>query len=500
MNSTVAAQELRSLILGLGFAATTTFAVAYLSATPSQKLMAAAVGGVLLLVAGFISGRPRLFMLYGLALTMPFDLSKRFGTVIEKMGGESSFRVEFSDPFLIGLLLYLAADVWRGRLAGIRIPKVTLIWGVIILIGIYTAAVGAWRLTALHEVVRMTKVALLFLVVTNELRTRKRILHTATALAVGVLVQSGAGMYQYLTKSHLGLEMLGETGGGTMDQLALTSLRSAQTFRAGAFLSHPNLFGIFLGALLPLMIGAYLAKTGKFNRLLYMAVIPLGMAALIGTGSRSGWVSFAAGFFTLMGLMFLNPASRRRSILGASMASAAFLAVCLIFSGPILERVTQSREGAMISRTEYMVTAVGMMRVKPLMGWGMNSYVYAAPPFTKYGQKGARLTYANWLPPVHNIYLLWGSELGLVGLALHLLVWGGIVRIGIRNCRITDEVLFIINAGCLAAMAAFFVDGFFSFSLRSNSILRTFFILSGIILAIHYWRLQHSRPRLEGET
>ena len=63
---------------------------------------------------------------------------------------------------------------------------------------------------------------------------------------------------------------------------------------------------------------------------------------------------------------------------------------------------------------------------------------------------------------------------------------GWIIRIAIRNLHVQDITLYAINAACLAAYAAFFVDGFFSFSLRINSILRVFWVINGIVVAIHY--------------
>src|SRR5262245_37427494 len=70
----------------------------------SEKVLFGVVGGLACMVAAYLSGNPRLFCLWGLNLTLPFDLSKRFGPIIAKMGGETAFRVELSDPFLFALL------------------------------------------------------------------------------------------------------------------------------------------------------------------------------------------------------------------------------------------------------------------------------------------------------------------------------------------------------------------------------------------------------------
>ena len=485
--ATAAVTALGLSALGLGL-------YLYLSAS-SPKVTVVVVGGGAYLVGAFLSGNPRLFTLYALLLTLPFDLSKRLSTAIEKMGGESSFRVEMSDPFLLVLAAFLVADLWTERRRGLRIPKVTWVWLLIALMGTATALFGTWRLTAAHEIARMLKVTLLFVVLCNELSRPKRIMHCAAGLTLALLLQSIVGLIQYATRKQFGLDILGETGAGTLDQLASDSLMRVQAFRAGAFMNHPNIFGIFLAAVLPIVVGALLLRQGRLARAFYLAGATLGMGALVATMSRSGWVSFATAFALLLVLLILHPETRRRSIVAAAGAGAALLAVCLIFAAPIMTRILESKESAMLSRAEYVDTAAGMIRAKPVVGWGLNSYVFAAAPFTRYGARGAIEKYrgtvknpGNWLPPVHNIYLLWWAELGVIGLALHLTMWGMIVGVAVRNLQIRDRTLYVINAACLCGMVALMVDGMFSFSLRINSILRLFWVLSAMIIAMRYWR------------
>ncbi len=490
MNRAIPIRQAGALLVPLG-AALFGFLLVIALLDSTTKIVAAIIGGAVLLATAYLSGNLRLFSLYGLMFAVPFDLSKRFGPIIEKMGGESSFRIEFSDLFLAVLLLYLAQDLWSGRRQGIRIPRVLWLWVAVMAMGLMAIMTGPWRTTAAHEVVRMIKVSILFVAVCNELDTPNRIFHAVAAFTFSVYFQSAVGLTQFITRKQFGLQFLGETGSGTIKQLAADTIRSEHAFRAGAFLSHPNIFGIFLACLLPMILVGFLLRRGMPAKIYFLGGVLMGMGALIATLSRSGWVSFFLAFCVLMTLLILHHGTRRRSILAVAAASAALLVVCIIFAEPIITRVTESKESAMLSRLEYIHDATGMIRARPLLGWGLNSYAFAAPPFTKYGTHGAWLKYENWLPPVHNIYLLWWAELGIVGLILHLVMIGWILRISIRNFRVPDNLLFAINAACLAGMVAFLVDGMFSFSLRINSILRVFWVISGMIFAIHYWRLRH---------
>jgi O-antigen ligase len=179
-------------------------------------------------------------------------------------------------------------------------------------------------------------------------------------------------------------------------------------------------------------------------------------------------------------------------MLAAGVAVVAVLVVAVIFIEPIMARIFSSREAAMLGRAEYLRDARGMIDAKPWFGWGLNSYVFAVPPFTQYGARFARVHYQDWIPPVHNIYYLWWAELGIVGLSLQLIWLAGVISTGIKNLRVKNEMLFAINAACLAGMLAFVVDGFFSFSLRFNSILRVFWVQAGMMMAIRYYHLKSS--------
>lgn len=454
----------------------------------SKKPVAAIGGAIGLAIVLFLSGNPRLLSLYGLMIASPFDLSKRFGQYIEKMGGESAFRAELSDVFLVVLFAFLVRDVWTGRNPRLYCPKVAFIWIAIAILGVYSLIAGPFRLTVSHELVRMAKILVMFLVVTNELRTPERILHCGNGLILGVLVQSSVGVMQFIRKKHLGLELLGETGKGTLKQLAAESISSERAFRVGAFMNHPNIFGCFLAILIPLAIALFLRRSGWGSKAFHLAAAGLGMVALIGTMSRSGWLSCAASVTFLAVVMILHEGSRRRSLLAIAAAAAVLLVVCVALSDRIATRLFASKEGAMVSRSEYIDTATAMIERKPIMGWGLNSYVWHAYSFTRQGARAARKQYKQWLPPVHNIYYLWTAELGFVGLFVHLALFLAILRSGLKNFKVRDELLFAINAACVAGLLAIMIDGWFSFTWRINSIMRVFWVIAAIIMAIQRLR------------
>src|SRR5438093_1067392 len=212
------------LIFALVFGLTGALVVVWMSS--SVRNFAVVGGLVAVFVGAFVSGNPRLSCFWGLTLTIPLNLSKRFGPMfLGKPGGEDSFRIEISDLFLVALTAFLLWELLTERRKGIRIPKLTFVWTLLIAIGCVWIAVGPWRTAAAHEVFRMLKVLALFLVIVNELDRPHRIWHCVTGLTLGALAESVIALIQYGKKGLIGLEMLGETSTLTINVLGATSVQ-----------------------------------------------------------------------------------------------------------------------------------------------------------------------------------------------------------------------------------------------------------------------------------
>jgi O-antigen ligase len=453
----------------------------------SWRLAAVLTGAIAFPLMAKGSGNPRLFCLWCLMFALPFDLSLYLGPFSDKAGGERAFRIELSDLFLLSLLAFQLRDVYTGRWPGLRVPKVILVWlGIMFFWGLDSLLEARFRTTVAHEMVRMVKMTVLFVVIVNELDTPRRMLQAATAITFGVLFQSGFGLLQYWYGRPLGLEFLGELGAKTSSDLANFSVRDAKVFRISAFVGHPNLFGIYLAACLPLALGGLMIVRSLGSRLFFALASAAGGAALILTQSRSAWASFAAAMVLFPALMLMHRRLFTRSISFIAIGAVAFGIGFGAFQEPIMKRLFDSQDSASLGREEFKEDARRLIDEKMWFGWGLNQYVRELPPYMKTSARA----YSWWIPPVHNIYYLWWAETGLVGLMTHLAMWAAIVLMACRNLKVHDETLFIINLGCLVAMVAFAVDGFMSFTLRVNPLLRVYWVLAGMIYATYYWRLE----------
>jgi putative inorganic carbon (hco3(-)) transporter len=442
-------------------------------------IMGAIAGGIALV----LSGNPRLFCLWGLVLTAPLSLGKRF------MGGAASYNIEVADIFLLALLVFVLRDFLWGLRDKPRFSGVTAWWLGLILLGCLSILLGPFRKIAGHEVFQMMKHLVLFWVLINEVVRVRQFLHVAGALFAGMFLQGIVGLVQYVFKANLGLQVLGEATAKSIEYASKATYLDSGVFRIGALLGHPNLLAAYLALLLPIAIALLFSGIRPLYKLLLMAVTALGAVVLVLTLSRAGWISFAAAFAALLGLSFLHPRLQKRYLMARLVVIGVMAAFVLAFSGAIVKRFTQSDPGAVNFRYEWVGVAWNMVREKPLLGFGLNSFVFHMPQYTSYGspKKISERFGEDW-PVVHNIYMLIWAEQGTLGLLLFLGFNLHVLRLGWRNLqRFENDVLFVINIGCVSGFLALILDGLGSFFIRNPACGRMYWIVVALIVAIHYW-------------
>ena len=184
--------------------------------------------------------------------------------------------------------------------------------------------------------------------------------------------------------------------------IALMSWGGREVLRAYGTFSHPNSLAGFL------LVAGMLINNEKLrinNKLVEWVVRWLWVVGIVLTGSRTGWL-----VLVVVGLWCLKK-------------RAGWLAVGLvgILVGGAMLWVNQNyglrdyfggwdRESGS-KRWNLSLTAGAMFGDNPLLGVGMGNFVVRLPDY----QTGRRS-----YQPVHNIFLLWMVETGIVGLILGL--------------------------------------------------------------------------------
>lgn len=219
------------------------------------------------------------------------------------------------------------------------------------------------------------------------------------ALSLAVIFTSLLGLAQLFKGASLGLWFLGER------QISLATIGIAKIqitnfefLRPYATFSHPNsLAGFVLVSLL--ILSPFKLKTEKIALFLGIIIIFL-------SWSQTVWL--VSSIFVLC--FYLKKKTSFCSTKNLIIVALLFL---LSLSPILLSLISNSQE--ILTRKELLDSSFKMIKQNFALGLGLNNFVPSLPLY---------LTSREYwlLQPVHNVYLLVATEIGLVGIVL--LGWG----------------------------------------------------------------------------
>jgi len=206
--------------------------------------------------------------------------------------------------------------------------------------------------------------------------------------------------------------------------------------RAYGGLPHPNILGGFLAVSALLAVGLYLyyafqedysAKQLKKDLFLWVSFLLL-LMGLFFTFSRSAWLGFWLGFLFLF-FWGIKKKEYKKDFWRAAWVKLFFsgLAIWFILAG-LFANLFQTRIfphsrleiKSFVQRQNYLEQDKKLWPHYWLKGAGIGNYGWA-------DYKEIKKNYPGWyFQPVHNVFLLAGTELGVGGLILYLLLWLGI--------------------------------------------------------------------------
>lgn len=191
---------------------------------------------------------------------------------------------------------------------------------------------------------------------------------------------------------------------------------SMQGDRIGGLGGNSN--ELALNILLGLAIAGYFVSTvrGGFARLFWIAGVPIMVAGLIGTLSRSGMLALV-----VMGVMWMTRFRRFDTLKYSLPAIVVAIGIALVAPPQLTERLETldpdkiGTDTSVESRLNYLPYAIGAFASNPVWGTGMfGSQVYAQRESK--GRVGSNT--------IHNIFLQVAADFGLLGLIPMLaIVW-----------------------------------------------------------------------------
>ena len=243
-----------------------------------------------------------------------------------------------------------------------------------------------------------------------------------TLIATGI-IQSFIALGQFILGKSLGLYLLGEShlGNGVLG-LARINILNHDFLRAYGTFPHPNVLG---GYLLFTLAITFLYKSAKYKYLLlFIQLVGLGL-----TFSRTAILGFLIMcFFTIVsssrrwGSRFFldsrfhgNDSGKKRVGLISKKGIATTILIIIfslsLFRSPI-QSILSGRDKGINMRIEYAKAAIARLADSPILGRGWGTGPIELPAFSTF-------PFYSWeLQPVHNIYLLVLSDLGIAGLLI----------------------------------------------------------------------------------
>jgi O-antigen ligase len=237
-------------------------------------------------------------------------------------------------------------------------------------------------------------------------------------LAAVLLVQGAVAVGQFLLQRELGLTWLGEPTLDLLVEGTSVAQRDGQNWlRAYGLNSHPNQLGLLLMALCLLLWPNRHDVPGRWRWLFWLG-LAAGVAGLLVSLSRSALAGLLVG--GLVYALHRRPGlslPRREFAVPLALLGAGVLLFALaygdVMAGRFLALDSPLESRSLWERQRDLGVAWQMVGERPFLGTGLGQYLPTAAAINP----EAAL--------VHNVPLLIGAELGLVGLALWLLFWLG---------------------------------------------------------------------------
>lgn len=388
----------------------------------------------------------KLYVLALLALSLPLWVDVNLGfqpsTVYRSTFGYLFYVSQIPLAALIAIQLYRRVSRQEPVWVSTRGTVPLALFFFVCILSVFVAANTRF---ALFDLFALAGSIVVFLTISNGIREGRELRLVVGGLLFTVALQGLIAVGQHLTSSSLGLEFFGAPE--IMKGYAGLALIS----RAAGTLGHPNSLALYLGLLLPLNLSLLLSPMRRSLKLILLGTFILGIAGLVATLSRGGFVATTLG----MTLVLLFHGKKRFGLLPAlAFLSFLFLLAAVLVLGtsnPIQKRFFKEDYGNAYGRVVIMRVAFELIRSHPFLGVGLNQYTDASRAYDTTPQQIVAL----WNTPVHNLYLFIAGETGLIGLSLFLIFLISVVRALWPGLASDDPFVMSTAVGLLAGLAAY---------------------------------------------
>jgi O-antigen ligase len=244
------------------------------------------------------------------------------------------------------------------------------------------------------------------------------------ALVCGAVFQAIFGLSQFFLQATWSSTLLGTSVHMASEAgSSVVVTESERWLRAYGTLSHPNVFGGYIAAVLLLFLYSFQFSVSKqisdFKFLVFKYfIIVLLTAGIFVSFSRSAWIALFMGLFVYVFLSIRKKVSTFYILNSTLSIIVPFLLLSILFAPLMFTRLGATSVNEQQSITERVSgnrEAIELVQDNPVFGVGPGHYTVALM------QKDSSRPVWEY-QPVHNVALLVFSEVGVVGIFLLCLI------------------------------------------------------------------------------
>lgn len=327
---------------------------------------------------------------------------------------------------IVTLVAFIPSQLGLENRITAKPREVKLVFGLLIT-GVLSIPLALDPGRAFQSFLEFLKVAVIFVVMVNVLRTEKRLRRLLLLVLLASCVLSAAALNDY-----------------RHGNLALEGRRIAGVI--GGLFSNPNDLALHLVTMIPISVALFFGSRQPSKRLFYLGVSLVLMAGMVSTFSRGGFL----GFLCVSAFLAWKLAQRNRAIF-AAVGLVVILGLITVAPSAYRSRITTTNDDSAIARTDDLKRSIVVAARHPLFGVGMDNYII----------------YSNLNKTTHNAYTQVAAEMGLVAFLIYL----AFLITPFRRLRQIERAMsttkkkpieFYLAVGFQASLLAYMVVSFFA--------------------------------------
>ena len=294
-----------------------------------------------------------------------------------------------------------------------------ILFGLLVAVSLLSLVWAIDKQLSLYYIVKLLNGLALLIFIINFKFSYKKV---GLAIVASGFVQGVLAIFQFLTQKvwaskWLGMaEQLPQTLG-----VSVVESGGVRWLRAYGSLAHPNILGGFLAICCLVLVILLILARHKWEKVLLLVIWPIILAGLFFTFSKSAFLALIVGFLFLSVFIFFSYENKAKIILSQLIFSGFLvLAVLTLFYSQLVftrlngeERLEQK---SITDRTLYFEQAKDLIQINWLKGVGLGNYTLAL--YNNLPEK----QWAGYYQPVHNVYILVATELGIFGFIIFIII------------------------------------------------------------------------------